>query len=110
MLGMGGNDTAALARELKSHDLSAFEAILSVSPFYSKPSQEGIYQHYKVLAEASPKPIIIYNVPGRTASNILPATVQRMAQDFPNIIGIKEAAGDIIQAMRLISLVPKDFW
>lgn len=109
VLGMGGNNTAALAEELQSTDLSAFDAVLSVSPFYSKPTQEGIYQHYKVLSAVSPKPIIIYNVPGRTASNILPTTVQRLANDFENIIGIKEAAGDMVQAMKLISLVPKDF-
>ncbi len=109
VLGIGGNNTASLVEELKSTDLSAFDAVLSVSPYYNKPTQEGIYQHYKALAAASPKPIIIYNVPGRTASNILPATVQRLANDFSNIIGIKEAAGDIVQAMKLISLVPKDF-
>lgn len=109
MLGIGGNNTYALAEELKTTDLTHFDAVLSVSPFYNKPTQEGIYQHYKVLAEASPLPIVLYNVPGRTASNILPATVQRLAQDFPNIIGIKEAAGDLVQAMKLISLVPDGF-
>jgi 4-hydroxy-tetrahydrodipicolinate synthase len=109
LLGIGGNNTAALVEELKSTDLSAFEGVLSVSPYYSKPSQEGIYQHYKALSEASPKPLIIYNVPGRTASNILPVTIQRLAEDFSNIIGVKEASGDIVQAMKLISLVPKDF-
>lgn len=109
LLGIGGNNTASLVEELKTTDLSAFEAVLSVSPYYNKPSQEGIYQHYKALSEASPKPLIVYNVPGRTASNILPATIQRLAEDFPNIIGVKEAAGDIVQAMKLISLVPKGF-
>lgn len=109
VLGIGGNNTAALAEELKTTDLSAFDAVLSVSPFYNKPTQEGIYQHYKVLAQASPLPLILYNVPGRTASNILPATVQRLANDFKNIIGIKEAAGDIVQAMKLISVVPEGF-
>ncbi len=109
VLGIGGNNTAALADELKTTDLSQFDAVLSVSPFYNKPTQEGIYQHYKVLAEASPKPIILYNVPGRTASNVLPATVNRLAKDFSNIIGIKEAAGDMVQAMKLIAMVPKDF-
>ncbi|WP_424494369.1 4-hydroxy-tetrahydrodipicolinate synthase [Salinimicrobium sp. GXAS 041] len=109
VLGIGGNNTAAVAQELKSTDLSAFQAVLSVSPFYSKPSQEGIYQHFKVVAEASPIPVILYNVPGRTASNMLPETVKRLAQDFDNIIGIKEAAGDIVQAMKLKSLVPEDF-
>lgn len=109
VLGIGGNNTAALVEELKHTNLDAYDAVLSVSPYYNKPSQEGIYQHYKALATASPKPIIIYNVPGRTASNILPDTVKRIALDFSNIIGIKEAAGDIVQAMKLISLVPKNF-
>ena len=109
VLGIGGNNTASLVEELKSTDLSAFDAVLSVSPYYNKPTQEGIYQHYKALAAVSPKPLIIYNVPGRTASNILPATVQRLANDFSNIIGIKEAAGDMVQSMKLISMVPKDF-
>lgn len=109
VLGIGGNNTAALVEEFKSTDLEAYDAILSVSPYYNKPSQEGIYQHYKALAAVSPKPVILYNVPGRTASNILPETVKRLATDFPNIIGIKEAAGDIVQAMKLISMVPKDF-
>lgn len=109
VLGIGGNNTAALAEEIQATDLTAFDAILSVSPYYNKPSQEGIYQHYKILSEVSPKPIILYNVPGRTASNVLPATVQRLAQDCKNIIGIKEAAGDIVQAMKLISMVPDNF-
>jgi len=109
VLGIGGNNTAALVQEFKSTNLDAFEAILSVSPYYNKPTQEGIYQHYKALAAVSSKPIILYNVPGRTASNILPETVKRLATDFPIIIGVKEAAGDIVQAMKIISLVPKDF-
>lgn len=109
VLGIGGNNTAEVAEELKSSNLDAFDAILSVSPYYNKPTQEGIYQHFRVIAEASPKPVIIYNVPGRTASNILPETVNRIAREFSNIIGIKEAAGDMVQAMKLISLVPKDF-
>ncbi|HSI69962.1 MAG TPA: 4-hydroxy-tetrahydrodipicolinate synthase [Gillisia sp.] len=109
VLGMGGNNTAALVEEFKSTNLEKFDAVLSVSPYYNKPSQEGIYQHYKALAEVSPKPIVLYNVPGRTASNVLPATVQRLAKDFSNIIGVKEAAGDIVQAMKLIDLVPEGF-
>ncbi|MFN4763234.1 4-hydroxy-tetrahydrodipicolinate synthase [Gillisia sp. Q332] len=109
VLGIGGNNTAALVEELSYEDLSAFEAVLSVSPYYNKPTQEGIYQHYKALSEASPKPIIIYNVPGRTASNVLPATIKRLAEDFHNIIGIKEAAGDMVQAMKLIAMVPEGF-
>ena len=109
VLGVGGNNTAALVEELRSADLSAFDAVLSVSPYYNKPTQEGIYQHYKALAGVSPKPIILYNVPGRTASNMLPATVKRLAEDFSNIIGIKEAAGDMVQAMKLKASVPEDF-
>ena len=109
VLGIGGNDTARVVEEVKSADLSHFTAILSVSPYYNKPTQEGIYQHFKAVAEASPLPIIVYNVPGRTASNMLPSTVVRLAKDFKNIIGIKEAAGDIVQAMKLIQLAPKGF-
>lgn len=108
VLGIGGNNTAKVVEEVKQTDLSAFDAVLSVSPYYNKPSQEGIFQHYKAVAAASPKPIIMYNVPGRTGSNMLPETVQRLSA-VENIIGIKEAAGDMVQAMKLISLVPKDF-
>ena len=109
VLGVGGNNTHEVTEELKSRDLSAFTAILSVSPYYNKPTQEGIYQHFKAVAQASPIPVILYNVPGRTASNMLPATVIRLANDFENIVAIKEAAGDIVQAMRLIQGAPKGF-
>ena len=109
VLGIGGNNTAAVAEELKTSNLDGFDAILSVSPYYNKPTQEGIYRHFKVVSEASPLPVILYNVPGRTSSNVLPETVNRIARDFDNIIGVKEAAGDIVQAMKLISLVPEDF-
>ncbi|WP_353169675.1 4-hydroxy-tetrahydrodipicolinate synthase [Flavobacterium sp.] len=109
VLGVGGNNTAKVVEELKSRDLSNFAAVLSVSPYYNKPTQEGIYQHFKAVSEASPIPIIVYNVPGRTASNMLPATVIRLANDFKNIIGIKEAAGDIVQAMKLIQTKPEGF-
>ncbi len=109
VLGVGGNNTHKVVEELKNRDFSAFEAILSVSPYYNKPTQEGIYQHFKAVAEASPIPVILYNVPGRTASNMLPSTVIRLANDFQNIVGIKEAAGDIVQAMKLIQNKPKDF-
>ena len=109
VLGVGGNNTMKVVEELKTRDFSKFDAILSVSPYYNKPTQEGIYQHFKAVAEASPLPIILYNVPGRTASNVLPATVLRLANDFKNIIAIKEAAGDIVQAMRLIQHKPDDF-
>jgi len=109
VLGMGGNNTYHLCEKLKSEDLSAFDAILSVSPYYNKPTQEGIYQHYKALSEVSPLPIILYNVPGRTASNMLPSTVLRLANEFENIIGIKEASGDLVQVMKIIQNKPKDF-
>lgn len=109
VLGVGGNNTHEVVEELKSRDLSSFDAILSVSPYYNKPTQEGIYQHFKAISNASPLPIIVYNVPGRTASNMLPATVIRLAHDFKNIVAIKEAAGDIVQAMKLIQGKPKDF-
>ncbi|MFD2519136.1 4-hydroxy-tetrahydrodipicolinate synthase [Salinimicrobium flavum] len=109
VLGVGGNCTGKVVEELEKTDLSAFDAVLSVSPYYNKPSQEGIYQHYKAVAAASKKPVILYNVPGRTGSNVLPATVKRLATEVENIIGIKEAAGDMVQAMNLISMVPKDF-
>jgi 4-hydroxy-tetrahydrodipicolinate synthase len=109
VLGVGGNNTSEVVEELKSRDFTAFSAILSVSPFYNKPTQEGIYQHFKAIAEASPIPIILYNVPGRTASNMSPEVVKRLANDFKNIIGIKEAAGDIVQAMKLIQHKSEDF-
>lgn len=109
VLGVGGNNTAKVVEELTTRDLSPFAAVLSVSPYYNKPTQEGIYQHFKAVSEASPIPIIVYNVPGRTSSNMLPATVIRLANDFKNIIGIKEAAGDIVQAMKLIQTKPEGF-
>ncbi len=109
VLGVGGNNTAEVVQELKTGDLSGFDAVLSVSPYYNKPSQEGIYQHFKAVSQASPLPIILYNVPGRTASNMLPSTVIRIAKDFDNVVAIKEAAGDIVQAMKLIDGTPDGF-
>lgn len=109
VLGVGGNNTHQVVEELKTRNLNDFVAVLSVSPYYNKPSQEGIYQHFKAISEASPLPIILYNVPGRTSSNMLPSTVIRLANDFKNIVAIKEAAGDIVQAMKLIQHKPKDF-
>ena len=109
VLGVGGNNTMEVVAELQTRDLSAFDAILSVSPYYVKPTQEGIYQHFKVISEASPKPIILYNVPGRTSSNMLPETVVRLATDFNNIVAIKEASGDIVQGIQLLKNKPKDF-
>ncbi|WP_343697687.1 4-hydroxy-tetrahydrodipicolinate synthase [Flavobacterium sp.] len=109
VLGVGGNNTMQVVEELKTRDFSPFEAILSVSPYYNKPTQEGIYQHFKAIAEASPVPVILYNVPARTSSNMLPSTVIRLANDFENIVAIKEAAGDMAQALKLIKNAPKDF-
>ncbi|MBP6757822.1 MAG: 4-hydroxy-tetrahydrodipicolinate synthase [Flavobacterium sp.] len=109
VLGVGGNNTMEVVEELKNRDLSKFAAILSVSPYYNKPTQEGIYQHFKAVSEASPIPVILYNVPSRTGSNMLPATVLRLANDFKNIVAIKEANGDMVHAMQLLKNKPKDF-
>lgn len=109
VLGVGGNNTMEVVAELKTRDLAAFSAILSVSPYYNKPTQEGIYQHFKAVAEASPLPVILYNVPGRTSSNMLPATVVRLANDFKNVVAIKEASGDLVQGFQLLKTKPKDF-
>lgn len=109
VLGVGGNNTREVVEELKTRDFSNFTAILSVSPYYNKPTQEGIYQHFKAIAEAAPIPVILYNVPGRTSSNMLPSTVLRLANDFKNVVAIKEAAGDIVQAMKLIQNKPDGF-
>lgn len=109
VLGVGGNNTKALTDYLKENDLSAFNAILSVVPYYNKPSQEGIYQHYKAIAEASPIPVILYNVPGRTGVNMTAETTLRLARDFENIIGIKEASGNITQMDDIIKNKPADF-
>ena len=109
VLGIGGNNTHEVVTELKTRDLSKFVAVLSVSPYYNKPTKEGIYRHFEAIANASPLPIILYNVPGRTSSNMLPSTVIRLANDFKNIVAIKEAAGDIVQAMKLIQNKPDGF-
>ena len=109
VLGMGGNDTIRLAKEIISLDLTAISAILSVSPYYSKPTQEGIYQHYSYLAKNISKPIIMYNVPGRTSKNIIPNTILRLANEFESIIGVKEAGGKMSQYLELINNRPDDF-
>lgn len=109
VVGIGGNNTAQLAEELKNTNLEHFDAVLSVSPYYNKPTQEGIYQHFKVLSAASPKPLILYNVPSRTGSNMLPATVLRLANDCPNIVAIKEASGDMEQVREIIQSAPDNF-
>ncbi len=109
VIGIGGNNTRAVVAEIEERDLSKFTAILSVSPAYNKPTQEGIYQHFSAIAKVAPIPVILYNVPGRTASNMEPETVIRLANDFENIVGIKEAAGDMEQALRLITEGPDKF-
>lgn len=109
VLGIGGNNTAQVVEEIKATDLSAFEAILSVSPYYSKPTQEGVYQHFKAVAEACPVSVILYNVPGRTASNMLPETTLRLAKDFKNIVAVKEAGNNIGQYLNLLKDKPDDF-
>ena len=109
VVGIGGNNTRQVVDELKNTDLSGFDGVLSVSPSYNKPSQEGIYRHYKAIAAVSPLPVIMYNVPGRTGMNMDPATVIRLAKDFTNLVGIKEAAGSMPQILELIHKKPKDF-
>ena len=106
--GLGGNNTISVCNEIKNTDLSGVTAILSVCPYYNKPSQEGLYQHFSMIAETSPIPIILYNVPGRTSLNIAASTVQRLSLN-PNIIGIKEASNDTEQIMNIISGTEKDF-
>jgi 4-hydroxy-tetrahydrodipicolinate synthase len=108
-VGIGGNNTLSLIKDLETFPLHKAAAVLSASPYYNKPSQEGIYQHYKALAEVSPKPIILYNVPGRTGRNMSAQTTLRLAHDFKNIIGIKEASGDLTQAMQILKDKPADF-
>ncbi len=107
--GIGGNNTAEILHGLGYYDLKGYQAILSVSPYYNKPSQEGIYQHYKTMGEASPLPIILYNVPSRTGSNITAETTLRIARDCPRIIGIKEASGNFDQCESIIRDRPKGF-
>lgn len=109
VLGVGGNNTLAVVEELKSTNLSQIDAILSVAPYYSKPTQEGLYQHFKVVAEASPKPVIVYNVPGRTSKNMEASTTIRLANDFDNIIAVKEAGNNVQQYLELIKNKPKGF-
>lgn len=109
VLGIGGNNTANVIKEIKATDFSEIDGILSVTPYYSKPTQEGIYQHFKAIAEVAPKPIILYNVPGRTSSNMSPETTIRLATDFDNIVGVKEAGNNVHQYLELLRTKPKDF-
>ncbi|MDH3649162.1 MAG: 4-hydroxy-tetrahydrodipicolinate synthase [Saprospiraceae bacterium] len=106
---LGGNDTAGIIRQFSEFDLSGVSALLSSSPAYNKPSQEGIFEHYRALADQSPLPIIIYNVPARTCSNISADTTLRIAEECDQIIGIKDAAGDMMQAAMVIKNKPEDF-
>lgn len=109
VLGVGGNCTKAVVDKLVSFDFSGIDAILSVTPYYNKPSQEGLYQHYAAIAKASPLPIILYNVPGRTGVNMLPATTLRLANEFSNICAVKEASGNFSQIDDIIKNKPADF-
>ena len=109
VLGIGGNNTMQVVEDIISANLDGIDAILSVSPPYNKPSQEGIYQHYKMISGNCPLPIIVYNVPGRTASNISAETTVRMANDFENIVAVKEASGDMDQIMKIIKNKPSNF-
>ena len=108
-LGVGGNCTRAVVNDLASQDLTGYSAILSVAPFYNKPSQEGLYQHFSKIAETSPLPVILYNVPGRTGVNISAATTLRLAHDYDNVIAIKEASGNFKQIEEIINNKPDGF-
>jgi len=109
VLGIGGNNTMAVVEDIKNTDLSKIDGILSVAPYYSKPTQEGFYQHFKAIAQATQKPIILYNVPGRTAKNMDVSTTIRLAKDFKNIVGVKEAGNNTQQYLELLRDKPADF-
>lgn len=109
ILGEGGNNTRAIVEKLKKTDYSGIDGILSVVPYYNKPSQEGIYQHYRAIAEASPLPVVSYNVPGRTGVNMTADTTLRIANDFPNIVAVKEASGNMAQMDEIIKRKPEYF-
>lgn len=109
VMGIGGNNTRTVVEKIKSTDLSQVDAVLSVVPYYNKPSQEGIYQHYKAIAQATSTPIVLYNVPGRTGVNMKSETILRLANEFPNIVGIKEASGNFAQIDEIIKNKPNHF-
>lgn len=109
VLGVGGNNTAEVVEALHGFELDGVDGILSVSPYYNKPTQEGIYQHFKAVAQASLRPIILYNVPGRTGSNMAAETTVRIARDFANVVGIKEASGNLDQMGFIMKHKPRDF-
>lgn len=109
LLGCGGNNTAAVVKELQTADFTGIDGILSICPYYNKPSQEGLYQHFKAIANASPVPVVLYNVPGRTGVNMTAETTLRLAREFDNIVAIKEASGNISQMDDIIKNKPKNF-
>lgn len=109
VMGIGGNNTADLVNDLESTDFSGINAILSVTPYYNKPTQEGLYQHYRALSQASPLPVILYNVPGRTGVNMTAETTLRLAKDCGNIVAVKEASGDLNQIKEIIDKAPEGF-
>ena len=109
MVGVGGNCTHDVVKTLRTWDLRGYNAVLSVNPYYNKPNQEGLYQHFKAIAEASPLPIMLYNIPGRTGVNMAPETIARLATDCDNIIGVKEASGNLEQMEQIKALTPSDF-
>ena len=109
VLGIGGNNTQSVIEEIKSTDLTPFDAILSVTPYYNKPSQNGLYAHFAAIAKESPLPIILYNVPGRTGVCMTAETILRLANDFKNIIAIKEASGNLVLDMNILKDMPKHF-
>ncbi|MFV0396741.1 MAG: 4-hydroxy-tetrahydrodipicolinate synthase [Bacteroidales bacterium] len=109
VLGIGGNNTKAIVDKIKNFDFKGIDAILSVVPYYNKPSQEGIYQHYKAIAEVAPRPVVLYNVPGRTGVNMTAETTLRIAKEFRNVMAIKEASGNIVQMDDIIKNKPEDF-
>jgi 4-hydroxy-tetrahydrodipicolinate synthase len=109
VLGVGGNNTQEVAQQMSRVEPHGISAILSVTPYYNKPSQNGLYEHYKALSEVSKLPILLYNVPGRTSVNLLPETVSKIAFECRNIIGIKEASGNVEQVMSVIQQTPKEF-
>lgn len=109
MLGVGGNNTMAVVNELKTEDYTGIDAILSIVPYYNKPTQEGMYQHFKAIAAATELPVYLYNVPGRTGVNMLPETTVRLAEECENIVGLKAASGNLQQISRLFDIKPKNF-
>ena len=109
VMGCGGNSTSEVLDQLREFDLRGADAILSVTPYYNKPSQEGLYQHFRTISEHSPLPVILYNIPGRSGVNMTAETTLRIARDFPNIIGIKEASGKIDQMQRILDQRPEGF-